>query len=77
MSGFPIFRMVERELGKAKGVLMTLPKNFIASVCLAVALAGVAVITAAVGQTSPSHTAGVGMSAQSQPGPSQGGGKGG
>jgi hypothetical protein len=32
---------------------MTLPKNFIASVCLAVALAGVAVITAAVGQTNP------------------------
>lgn len=30
---------------------MTLPKNFITSIYLAVALAGVAVITAAVGQT--------------------------
>jgi hypothetical protein len=33
---------------------MTLPKNFVASVCLAAALAGVAVITAAIGQTNPS-----------------------
>jgi hypothetical protein len=60
----------QRELVQAKGAAMTLPKNFIASVCLAVALAGVAVITAAVGQTHPS-----GAASLHQLSPHQGGGR--
>jgi hypothetical protein len=52
---------------------MTLPKNFVASVCLAVALAGVAVITAAVGQTNPSGATPQHQSIASQPGGKSGG----